>query len=166
MITDAGEVIAVYREYKDKIGRFSFKESRVLAAPADSRGYRVAHLYRMDGSMWSVRVHRLVAVAFLDGGDEQINHIDGDKLNNQWQNLEWTSASGNQFHRHCRKRHVKLSATEIMQIRADYRKVPTKVLADKYNVDRSTIWRLAHGGRHKNAEHMVTQMEGIIEGQA
>lgn len=48
----------------------------------------------------SVRVHRLVAEAFIpneDGGTE-VNHIDAGRTNNQVANLEWVSASGNRLH--------------------------------------------------------------------
>ena len=46
------------------------------------------------------RVHRLVAMAFIPNPNElpQINHIDGNKLNNLAENLEWCNARYNQLH--------------------------------------------------------------------
>lgn len=48
------------------------------------------------------RVHRLVAMAWLENDDPenkiQVNHIDGDKLNNHVTNLEWVTRSQNQRH--------------------------------------------------------------------
>lgn len=46
------------------------------------------------------RVHRLVADAFLrnENGYTQINHKDGNKQNNRYDNLEWCSASQNIQH--------------------------------------------------------------------
>ena len=68
-------------------------------------GYLQSHL----GSVNPVRVHRLVAHHFVrlpkdlvdQGLNEEtlvVNHIDGNKLNNNWRNLEWTTHDGNMEH--------------------------------------------------------------------
>ena len=47
-------------------------------------------------------VHRLVAIAFVDNDDPQnktiVNHIDGNKSNNNADNLEWVTQAGNVAH--------------------------------------------------------------------
>ena len=68
-------------------------------------GYRYVAL----GSAHHVRVHRLVAHHFIrvpedllaQGLTEEnlmVNHLDGNKLNNRWDNLEWTTNQGNLEH--------------------------------------------------------------------
>ena len=57
--------------------------------------------YAVD--MWpkkSIRVHRLVASAFIPNPDHkrEVNHIDGDHFNNAVNNLEWVTGSENCIH--------------------------------------------------------------------
>lgn len=64
-------------------------------------GYFSYNLTMPDGSKKRCLAHRLVAVAFIPNSDtekNQINHIDGNKLNNCVDNLEWVSQEENQQH--------------------------------------------------------------------
>ena len=62
-------------------------------------GYVFIHLSR-DGKPYNRYVHRLVADAFCDNNHYgmEINHIDGNKLNNHCDNLEWCTRSENIKH--------------------------------------------------------------------
>lgn len=62
-------------------------------------GYQHVSLW-MNNRGKTYSIHRLVALAFLDKPNDvnDVNHIDGDKLNNFVDNLEWLSRGDN--HRH------------------------------------------------------------------
>ncbi len=64
------------------------------------KGYRYVMLYSKDGSRKSHSIHRLVITAFKGNPKNypQINHIDGNKSNNDLSNLEWCNNSQNQIH--------------------------------------------------------------------
>ena len=77
------------------INLFTGKE---LSQFSTSSGYKCVHLKNNDHK--NELVHRLVARAFVDNPENkcQINHIDGNKLNNTVDNLEWVTPKENCEH--------------------------------------------------------------------
>ena len=75
------------------------KTGRYLRAHKDRYGYLQLNL--CPGRK-KVKVHRLVATAFLDNKSKkpQVNHKDGVKTNNSVENLEWCSNRENMLHLH------------------------------------------------------------------
>lgn len=74
---------------------------QILLKEHISKGYKTKKGYlciELKGK--SLRVHRLVATAFLPKvkGKNQVNHIDGNKQNNRIDNLEWCDNRENQKH--------------------------------------------------------------------
>jgi hypothetical protein len=61
-------------------------------------GYHKVNLSK-DGKMKSHKVHRLVAQAYLENYSEdlEVDHINGDKLNNKLENLRMVSHQQNMF---------------------------------------------------------------------
>lgn len=95
-VSDAGDV----RAHPDAaIG--GMKPGRVLFQSKDSKGYAQVGLW-LDRKATTVKVHRLVAEAFVEGywPGLTINHIDGDKTNNCAENLEYVSNIENVRHAH------------------------------------------------------------------
>ena len=71
------------------------RPERELSYAINNRGYRTVCLRRT-----TFMVHRLVAQAYIPNPENKpfVNHIDGDKLNNQLDNLEWVTAAENNAH--------------------------------------------------------------------
>ena len=72
---------------------------KILKPAKNKDGYLTVTLCRA-GEKETVRVNRLVAIAFIPNPDYklEVNHIDGDKLNNAVENLEWATRSENELH--------------------------------------------------------------------
>ncbi len=90
-------------------------------------GYEMVMLYK-DTSPTKFLVHRLIAQAFISNPDNlrEVNHKDGNKLNNRPENLEWVSSKDNKKHAwnngsytHRGSNHWKTNLTEekVRQIR-------------------------------------------------
>jgi len=79
---------------------FSSKSNRFLRGWVSDAGYRVVALTDDFGNiLQNVSLHRLMAKTFLgDFPDLQVNHKNGDKLDNSITNLEWVTASENTIH--------------------------------------------------------------------
>jgi hypothetical protein len=90
-VSDDGYV----RSLPDIDARGRFMPGVVLKHSLSEKGYARVTL---DGRTY--KVHRLVAQAFVEGEGPQVNHKDGAKLHNRWQNLEWSTGSENQMHRY------------------------------------------------------------------
>lgn len=63
-------------------------------------GYIEYILIDKNGKRKHIQAHRIVACLFIPNtyNKKYVNHIDGDKLNNQIQNLEWVTSSENELH--------------------------------------------------------------------
>lgn len=74
-------------EYGDVM---SLKGKKKLLRPGQACGYLKVSLSK-NGIIKSYLVHRLVATAFCNNPNkyEEVNHIDENKINNHYSNLEW-----------------------------------------------------------------------------
>ena len=80
---------------------YSIRTKRHIRPALTKCGYLQARLW-VNNKCYHRSVHRLVAETFIDNiyGKEQVNHKDGNKTNNNADNLEWVTRSENQWHRY------------------------------------------------------------------
>lgn len=73
------------------------KEERLLTSVINNRGY-----YSVRCNNRTKMVHRLVAECFIPNPKNKpfVNHLDGNKLNNNVENLEWCTCQENNAHAH------------------------------------------------------------------
>ena len=96
-VSDNGSVMTVAREFITSNGRKCVVKERILSQGTVKR-YKVVDL-KVGGIRKTMRVHRLVAMAFIGKPyKDMVNHIDGSKTNNSVDNLEWVTRSENELH--------------------------------------------------------------------
>lgn len=82
-----------------RVKRIVANGEHFIKAQTHTNGYCYVHLCK-GNKVKAYRLHRLVAEAFVPnfGNKPHVNHLDGDKTNNRYDNLEWVTASENQKH--------------------------------------------------------------------
>jgi hypothetical protein len=132
---------------------YSLITKRVLSPGWQTGGYLFVGL-RRDARGHNRKVHVLVAEAFIGPRPKGlvINHIDGDKLNNRVENLEYVTFTENIRHAVSLGLRGKLSPEDAGHIRADRAAGETcRSIAERYGVHqtlvsmiaRNKVWRAA-----------------------
>lgn len=138
----------------------SLKGKVKILKPVLGRGYLRVDLSK-DGKPKHFNVHQLVALAFIPNPNckREVNHIDGNKLNNYVDNLEWCTQSENIQHavatglkaqgeEHGR---AKLTNEQVEEIRANPYGLTLEKLAEKFGVGQTAIGYIQRGKTFKNA---------------
>lgn len=128
--------------------------------------YKVRLLHA--GKDITARIHRLVAEAFIPRilGKDTVNHIDGNKANNNVNNLEWANRHEQLDHayklglkvaqkgdKNC---NAKLTAEQVRSIRAEYKPYTkgqsTVALGRKYGVTNRVIGLIINNKAYTNVK--------------
>lgn len=130
----------------------------ILKQGTDNGGYRKVDLY-LNGQGKTLNVHRLVALAFIPNPKAypQVNHIDGNKLNNVVTNLEWVTQEQNMQHstkalkKNSGLNHYacKFSEQDIRYIR-EHIEISGAALARQYNTTPTAICQIRKRKRYKD----------------
>lgn len=78
----------------------SYLSGKILKPQVNRQGYLIVNLYYETGKCRKYRIHRLVAEHYVSNPDNKpfVNHLDGNKYNNEESNLEWVTAEENMEH--------------------------------------------------------------------
>ena len=129
-----------YGEYK----RTKFFKSYILKQQTYI-GYKCVQLHINGKYKWE-KVHRLVAMAFVPNPESkpQVNHIDGNKSNNNVLNLEWCNQSYNTKHAYKNNliKHYKIEINQY-DLKGNYIKTweSAKEIEKKLKIKNSQICR-------------------------
>ena len=142
----------------------SLKRNIILKPSSNGKGYLHIILYKNRKSKVS-RIHRLVAQAFIPNPENkpQVNHIDGNKRNNNVNNLEWVTNSENQ--KHAFRLHLQTNVgnnnprvRKINQYDLDGNFIKTwnsiYDITKELNINRSSIWRCCTG-KYKKSHNYI-----------
>ena len=81
-----------------------------------NNGYLVISLWNKEKKeRIPLLIHRLVATLFLNEYNECVNHIDGNKQNNYYKNLEWCTLAENTIHAYKNKLINNHNSVEIIE---------------------------------------------------
>ena len=138
---------------------YSFKDKssvKKLSQFIDNVGYKQVILYNDDGKRTYFRVHRLVGMFFLFETFEKgkvLNHKDGNKLNNNYKNLEWVTASENTKHAYkmnlYKSRKCKVRAVhKISGVTLDFDSI--RKCGETLSLNRKTITSILKGEKKNN----------------
>ena len=129
-----------------------FKLEKEIAQCQDraNNGYLQCTI-KINGEYKKQKVHRLIAMTFLgDIKNKVVNHIDGNKQNNNVSNLEIITQLENMKHAKtlpsfkigrakCEKSRMKLNDSEMQSLLLDAEKLSLNQMAKKYSIGQSTV---------------------------
>ena len=155
-VSNLGMVKSLERSVYHPITKIQKIPQKILK-PDIKRGYASVALC-LNGIKKSFVIHRIVAFHFVENyqSKPEVNHIDGNKLNNVFTNLEWCTSSENQIHavknnlqksgeEHANSKLNEKQAKEIKTSNLSYSQ-----LAKIYGVNKSCIYSCKKGKTWKN----------------
>ena len=145
------KIINEFQKYEvSNLGNVRNLKTKHILATNLKNGYLLASLQDSSSKTKRRSVHRLVALAFLENehNKETVNHINGNKLDNKLENLEWATQKENVQHsiktglskvRLCPITQTDLKGNIIRLFSS------IKEIEDEFKYDRSLIIRVCKG---------------------
>jgi len=152
--SNLGKIKSLPRTWIVRNGGLHITKEKTLKDSA-TRGYRQISLCKNNKPRRHA-VHRLIIMSFQGKSKLQVNHIDGDKANNNLNNLEYCTSSENLKHSYAlglqdkkgEKHHfAKFTNKQILDIREKNKSKNMKIgywkeLSEKLNVHPNTLYAI------------------------
>lgn len=126
-------------------GRHNFEKIKESKQTLNTCGYMTVNLCK-NGKSNTKRVHRLVAEAFLGESNLQIDHIDGNKQNNNLSNLEYVTPKENTN----RAWNIGLAKNSEHQ-----REIARKTMLERWKNNNHRLWRGKRTKQFKSMEYKI-----------
>jgi hypothetical protein len=136
---------------------WSKKYKKFLKPNTNGSGYLRVE-FRIDNKRFHRVIHRVLAKVFIPNPEnkKEVNHKDGNKLNNKLSNLEWVSPRENMKHAfkigiksHRGEKHpgAKLSGEQVREIRklAKAGKLKQAKIGEKFGILQTTVSEIKSG---------------------
>ncbi|EPH67001.1 HNH endonuclease domain protein [Enterococcus faecium 13.SD.W.09] len=161
-IKDNGETNFNYQVSDKGNVKSLINDGLLLKTRVNSWGYEIVNLKLKDVTK-TKQIHRLVAESFLGWREPkwQVNHIDGNKLNNELSNLEWLTAKQNRQHAvnngliASGKRLTEREKNAIMHL-VHVESMTYQSVASAFNISRRTVARIINL-EDKRLKNVVTK---------
>lgn len=149
-ISNFGRVKRMKRITKFNDGRLYKYNEKIVNINKGKIGYFVVDLYKNTKRM-TFYIHRLVAEAFIPNPDNlpQVNHRDGNKLNNDIDNLEWVSAKQNCQHAYDNNLHTNNKKVLQYDLNGNLIKEWNSIQKAQKCLNLNHIWDVCIGKRNK-----------------
>ena len=156
-VADGGVVISKVGSEKELVGKVT------------KGGYRMVVL-TVAGKKLYKNVHRLVAEAFIPNPENlpEVNHIDGIKLNNCVNNLEWVATRDNQLHArdslnpaYCK---INMEIAEEIRMRYNSENISQRMLAEIFGIKKTQVGYIINNKRWIGGERSGMNVLSLFDG--
>lgn len=167
-VSNLGRVKSLERDVNNHTGVVHLPE-KVLKLRLNHKGYLTFDVLKLDGTKKGMSVHRQVALAFIPNpeGKKQVNHIDGNKLNNSVENLEWVTCKENIDHCWEKLQRKPSKTVRVFQLNESYQLIKEwKHIKDVENsgiISRQELYRAFRRENHQGKGFIWTRRSSDVK---
>jgi hypothetical protein len=134
-VSKCGKILSIYNN-----------KFKILKPKTTQDGYNEVVLIGDDGKRNNLRVHRVVALTFISNNENKphVNHINGDRVDNNVNNLEWATIQENNLHSY-KNLGRKPTCSKLINIFKEGKLIDTLNIThavNKYNISRKYLYEM------------------------